>query len=164
MGRLRGIIDSKRRYQRYLHNQGLSAPPADGRLDSRLHVPSAGPQGTILCSCAGSLPYSPAAFAAHIAGRPMLDTRDDVYVTGPLDPWAIERERRKVATPAPTEQLTDADGWLFESFENDLRQRMVRYLTGPKAGQVEHAPTFALPPAEPQRRAYIAHGTDPGMT
>jgi hypothetical protein len=158
VAKLRGIKDSKTRYQTYRRNRALAAPPADGRLDSRLHVPSAGPDGTIVCSCAtGGLPYSPSAYAAHLAGRPMLDARGGVYVTGPLDPWL---SRPQAAAAPIVEQRTDSDGNLIEPFENEFRQSMIRYLTGPKAGTIEPAPTFALRPLEPRRRPIIADGVD----
>lgn len=162
VAKLNGIRSAKSKHATFLRNQGLVAPAPRGALDLGWHVPSPAEDGTLICGCVGStMRYSPAAFAAHVAGRPPADNHYGVYTTGPLDPWVIEREQQ-VTTPASIEQR-DADGWLFEPFENEFRQRMVRYLSGPNAGQVAHAPATALPPIEPRRRTYTALDADEGL-
>jgi len=95
------------------------------------------------------------AFAKHLAGEAMTDGKAGVYIVNRSDPWLA---RPLVPAVEPIEQRTDADGHTVELFKNDLQQRMVRYLTGPKAGQINYDSSFPLLPAEPQRRAYIADG------
>lgn len=158
MGRLRGIVDSKRRYATYLRNQERTAQPADGRLDPRQHMPSTGPDGTLVCSCGGAQ-YSPTAYAKHLAGEPMRDSFSGTYTVGPQDAWAIERERKERADVPPRaveqaeEVFRDESGCLWRPFVNQYRQRKLACVAGPRAGEeTDDWRFFTIRPPEDPRR------------
>lgn len=155
--KLQGIKSSKRRLAAHRRSMERRAPPADG-LDPRFHQPAPGPDGTIRCSCSIT-PFSPAMYAKHLAGKPNLDIKRGVYVTGRFDPWLEAQERiQRAADMAPAEQdrgevHTDGDGNSWQPFVNNWQQRQLRCVSGPRRGEAIHAPPQILrPDAFPQPR------------
>ena len=79
MAKLTGIRDSKGRFETFTKNNERHAPPR--------HQPvELSDDGSMGCSvCTGR--YSPAAFAKHLTGAPMLDSDHGVYTSGMHDSW-----------------------------------------------------------------------------
>jgi hypothetical protein len=85
--KVKGIFSSKARRAVFERNRDYSAP-TDTLL--RGHSPIAQPNGSLCCSvCTGF--YSPAAFAKHLTGAPMMDSDAGVYIAGLDDPWLQPR-------------------------------------------------------------------------
>lgn len=121
--KLRGIKDSKRRRVAYERNQELRAP--DGPMLAG-HSPSPHADGSLACSGCYRQRYSPAAFAKHLTGAPILDADGNgVFTTGPNDPFLISPERQRKAADAAT-RAAQVDAF----FEEQRRQRMPRVADG----------------------------------
>lgn len=126
--RLRGILSSKGRRIAYERNRDATAPVApDGALSPALHRPSDGPGGTLICSCGGAR-YSPAAFAAHLAGRHMHDSAHGVYITA-NDPWSAAQEPERAASARHDAEAEWREKLLDRYFEQ-RRQRVPRIVAG----------------------------------
>lgn len=95
--KLKGILSSKRRRTVHERNQSLAAPAASASaLSTEYHKPTSHADGSLACSC-GGMRYSPAAFAAHLAGRGVTDAEGAVYTVGRSDPWLDQqRPERKL--------------------------------------------------------------------
>ncbi len=96
--KLRGIRSSKSKFTAFKSAREAGLPPMapETALDPSVHKPTPRADGSIKCSC--GLHSSPAAYARHMDGLPMIDAFSSVYVTGQLDPW--------IPTQAPAYQLS----------------------------------------------------------
>lgn len=165
--KLDGINSSKGRLEAHRRNMERP-PPGDRRLDPRYHAPQLGERpGTLRCKC-GNV-YSPTAFAEHLAGNRERDAFEGVYTVGEHDEW-LKSLKRQDAPPAASddeagELRVDADGSHWRGFENELKQRAWRCVSGPRAGNVElDRRVFLIAPTEKGRRgARVAEGADAGM-
>jgi hypothetical protein len=148
--KLRGIASSKRRYQAHLQKlerERLGATPAEGELNPRWHRPAPGADNsTLRCSCS-AMPFSLAAYAAHVAGNQNLEVTKGVYVVDLLDPLAVELERKAREAVAPVVEqadpmlVRDANGDTWQPFVNAWSQRQMRNL---RTGEVRHAPVYIV--------------------
>ena len=85
MAKLTGIRDSKGRFETFMKNNERRGPPAR-------HQPVGhAADGSMGCSvCTGR--YSPAAFAKHLTGAPMLDSDHGIYIAGLSDPFLARHQ------------------------------------------------------------------------
>jgi hypothetical protein len=97
--KLQGIQSSKGRHQAFERNQERQAPPVAAGMAG--HTPAPHPDGSLACCGCGTTRYSPAAFAAHLAGKPITDAEGAVFTTGPSDSWLAQQE------PERQRQLTE---------------------------------------------------------
>lgn len=93
-------------------NSNLAAPTATaGGLSADNHKPTPLPDGSLACSGCGAMCYSPAAFAAHLAGKGMLDAEKDVYTMGTSDPWLEQQQPERKQEQAEA----DSAAWREET-------------------------------------------------
>jgi hypothetical protein len=158
--KLKGIASSKRRYAAHLQKlerERLGETPADdGGLNPRWHRPAPGSDSsTLRCSCS-AMPFSLAAYAEHVAGNQNLEVASGVYVTGLMDPLALELERKaREVVAAPAEQpdpmlMRDEHGDTWQPFINSWSQRQMRNL---RTGEIKHAPVYIVREEKQQHQA-----------
>lgn len=112
-------------------------------LSPRFHVPSAGPDGTVRCSCTAA-PFSPQAYQRHVAGEPARDMQRGVYTAGLNDSWALEQERGQSPSGEPVERqhetgerYRDEDGNEWLGILDEFKRRAWRCIAGHRMGDVE---------------------------
>jgi hypothetical protein len=109
--KLAGILSSKGRHAVHERNN-TNQMPTEPLLSGHQPVPQ--PSGAFKCSgCTGL--YSPAAFARHLTGAPIVDGDCGVYITGGNDPWLTrpeESERAAVDAEAEWRQKLIEAYWL----------------------------------------------------
>ncbi len=94
----KGIASSKRRLATLQRTQArdnarrdvLKAPDL-----MRGHRPTPREDGALCCSGCYGQPFSPAAFALHLTGAPMLDMHQGAWTTGAFDPWTEAKEKQR---------------------------------------------------------------------
>lgn len=148
----RGVIKSQRRAESLRRQRERLAAADIRRPDPRFHLPSAGENGTVKCSCSGA-PFSPQAFQRHVAGEAARDILHGVYIVGThSDAWALEQGRRGDDEPKEQrwdggEAFTDGAGSQWRAFEDEFQRRAWRCIAGPRIGEVAlDTRLVALPP------------------
>lgn len=107
----------------------MRAPTTTG-LDPQYHKPREGPDGTLICSCGGA-PYSPAAFAQHLACTGPRDMEAGVLTAGPYDPWLQSQKANSDHMQRAQESL-DAEqrAELVDAYYTDQKRGKARIVEG----------------------------------
>ena len=120
--KLSGIRSSKSRA--IIHEQNESKPPPDreNNLFAQGHKPIERDGGALGCTGCGTQLYSPAAFAAHLAGKSPRDAVGGVYVTGNTDPWHEHLKRSEGQSEAPFAETDAGAVWRAEMVDKYYEQ------------------------------------------